>query len=87
MRNLPRSYQYLVDQLGATVFQGYNVVGDGTPQALLPILTGHSERELPESRRGFAGANRVDGHPWIWKELRDVGYVTQVHSYSVNYFN
>ena len=78
MRTLPRSYQYLVDQLGATVLRGYNVVGDGTTQAILPILTGKTEIELPESRRGFAGATRVDGHPWIWNELRRVGYVTQV---------
>ena len=78
MRNLPRSYEYLVDHLGATVLPGYSVVGDGTPQALLPILTGRTERELPEARRGFPGATTVDGHPWIWKELTRVGYVTQV---------
>jgi len=81
IRSLPRSYQYLVDQLGATVLRGYNVVGDGTPQALLPILTGLTEQELPEARRGFAGASSVDGHPWIWKELARLGYVTQVQRY------
>jgi len=78
IRNLPRSYRYVLDQLGATVFEGYNVVGDGTPQALLPILTGQTEEELPEARRGFAGARTVDGHPWIWKTLSSMGYVTQV---------
>jgi len=78
MRNLPRSYQYIVDELRATVLRGYNVVGDGTPQALLPILTGKSEQELPEARRGFTGATTVDEHPWIWNTLRRVGYVTQV---------
>jgi len=78
MRNLPRSYEYLVDQLGATVLRGYNVLGDGTPQALLPLLTGKKEQELPEARRGFPGATTVDRHPWIWNELRRVGYVTQV---------
>ena len=77
-RNLPLSYRYLVHQLQATVLQGYNIVGDGTPQALLPILTGKTEPELPEARRGFCGATTVDGHPWIWNKLRDVGYVTQV---------
>ena len=47
--------------------EGYNIVGDGTPQALLPMLTGHTEAELPEARRGQDYANHVDGHPWIWK--------------------
>jgi hypothetical protein len=77
MRSLPKSYEYLVNHLGAVVLTGYNVVGDGTPQALLPMLTGKTEPELPEARRGFQGAKSVDGHPWIWKKLRDVGYVTQ----------
>jgi len=65
--------------VGATVLRGYNVLGDGTPQALLPILTGRTEQELPEARRGFTAATTVDAHPWIWKQLRDVGYVTQVN--------
>jgi len=25
---------------------GYNIVGDGTPQAFIPILTGQTEEEL-----------------------------------------
>jgi len=85
MRNLPRSYEYIVGELQATVLRGYNVVGDGTPQALLPILTGKSEQELPEARRGFSGGTMVDGHPWIWNTLRRVGYVTQVEIYYVDY--
>lgn len=51
-------------------FAGYNIVGDGTPAALLPILTGKTEKELPEARRGYAGANVVDRFPWIWKKFR-----------------
>ena len=65
------------------MLRGYNVLGDGTPQALLPILTGKTEQELPEARRGFAGATTVDRHPWIWKRLRDIGYVTQVGHYTL----
>jgi len=67
----------VVDELGAAVFSGYNVLGDGTPQALLPLLTGHTETELPEARRGFDGAQPVDDHPWIWRQLEDAGYATQ----------
>ena len=77
MRSLPKTYDYLVTVLGAVVLEGYNIVGDGTPAALLPILTGKSEQELPEARRGHKGVNTVDGHPWIWKDLKRLGYVTQ----------
>lgn len=77
IRNLPRTHDYVTSQLGAEVMEGYNIVGDGTPQALLPILTGMNELELPEARKGFANASYVDGHPWIWKDLAQNGYVTQ----------
>jgi hypothetical protein len=52
------------------LFIGYNIVGDGTPAALFPILTGQTEKELPESRRGHPDAETVDGFPWIWKQFR-----------------
>ncbi|GAB1603566.1 uncharacterized protein LOC115216652 [Argonauta hians] len=76
LRQLPKSYEYFT-QLGGMVLDGYNIVGDGTPQALLPILTGKTEWELPEARRGKPNARTVDGHPWIWKHFKDAGYVTQ----------
>ncbi|CAH1780947.1 unnamed protein product [Owenia fusiformis] len=77
IRNLPKSYKYFTEVLNGVVLEGYNIVGDGTPQALLPILTGKTEPELPEARRGKPGAKTVDGHPWIWKQYREKGYVTQ----------
>ena len=77
MRSLPSTYDYLVKSLGAVVLEGYNIVGDGTPAALLPILTGKHEQELPEARRNHKGATTIDGHPWIWKDFKKLGYVTQ----------
>ena len=77
MRNLPKSHSYFTNELGGYVLNGYNIVGDGTPQALLPILTGKTEAELPEARRGKPGSATVDGHPWIWKDFKKAGYVTQ----------
>lgn len=39
MRKLPKSYKKL-KSLGSIVLQGYNILGDGTPQAIIPLLTG-----------------------------------------------
>lgn len=39
-RILPKVYAKL-KSMGARVLNGYNIVGDGTPQALIPILTGN----------------------------------------------
>lgn len=38
-RRLPKLYSKL-QSMGAHILEGYNIVGDGTPQALIPILTG-----------------------------------------------
>lgn len=40
IRKLPLTYKFLTEVLGSLVLEGYNIVGDGTPQALIPILTG-----------------------------------------------
>ena len=77
IHNLAKTHKYFVDVLGGSVMEGYNIVGDGTPQALLPILTGKNEEELPEARRGHEGAQPINGHPWIWKAFKARGYVTQ----------
>jgi hypothetical protein len=78
IRLLPKTYEYIVKELGIVILKGYNIVGDGTPQALLPILTGKAETELPEARRGFVNASYVDAFPWIWNDYKKNGYVTQV---------
>lgn len=40
IRSLPQTYQYMKEKLDVAALEGYNIVGDGTPQALIPILTG-----------------------------------------------
>lgn len=54
----------------------YNIVGDGTPQALIPILTGKTELELPDTRKRFSHTDFVNVYPFIWKDFKQVGYAT-----------
>lgn len=75
-RKLPKSYKFIVDDLKGDVLQGYNIVGDGTPQALIPILTGFTELELPETRKRFRNSDYVNVYPTIWKEYDKYGYYT-----------
>jgi len=77
MRNMPKTHEWFTNNMGGVVLEGYNIVGDGTPQALFPILVGKSELELPELRRGFTGAKPLDDLPWIWKQYQEAGYATQ----------
>ncbi|KAL1450068.1 hypothetical protein WDU94_002523, partial [Cyamophila willieti] len=76
MRQLPKSYTVL-KSLNAIVLEGYNIVGDGTPQALIPILSGYTELELPDTRRRMGSkAAFCDVYPLIWKDFEKAGYVT-----------
>ncbi|ESP05359.1 hypothetical protein LOTGIDRAFT_181204 [Lottia gigantea] len=76
IRKYVKTRDYILNKLNGIELEGYNIVGDGTPQALIPILTGTTEIELPESRRGFKNARHVDGHPFIWKDYKKDGYIT-----------
>ncbi|CAG9771746.1 unnamed protein product [Ceutorhynchus assimilis] len=76
IRKLPKTYEYLTKELGAIVLQGYNIIGDGTPQALIPILTGKTELELPDTRKRLRNTHFVNSYPFIWDDYKRAGYVT-----------
>ncbi|CAG5128739.1 unnamed protein product [Candidula unifasciata] len=76
LRRMPRTREFLVKELKAIELEGYNILGDGTPAALFPILTGKLEQELPEARRNVEGAKPVDDFPWLWRNFSKHGYVT-----------
>ncbi|PAV74960.1 hypothetical protein WR25_10174 [Diploscapter pachys] len=84
-RKLKKTVTVLEDIIGSVVLNGYNIVGDGTPQAFIPILTAQTEVELPLTRKRFKEANYVDDvYPFIWKNFSDAGYVT---AYGEDAFN
>lgn len=53
IRKLPKFYKLLTSQMNGIVMESSNIVGDGTPMALIPLTTGHYQRELPEARKRF----------------------------------
>ncbi|XP_078692551.1 uncharacterized protein LOC144922560 [Branchiostoma floridae x Branchiostoma belcheri] len=77
MRKLPKVYDYLTKEMGAVVLRGYNIVGDATAGAFIPILTGHTEAELPNVKRNTENSQFVDVYPLIWKQYKKKGYATQ----------
>ncbi|VVD00671.1 uncharacterized protein LOC126975740 isoform X2 [Leptidea sinapis] len=76
IRRMPKSYKVLMEELGATVLHGYNILGDGTPAALFPILTGKTELELPDVRKKAKGNETLDSMPFIFYKLAEDGYHT-----------
>ena len=52
-RKLGQVYEFLKNDLKSFIFNGYSIVGDGTTPALLALLTGRKEEELPEGRHRY----------------------------------
>lgn len=76
IRRMPKSYKYITEVMKFTVLNGYNIVGDGTPAALFPILTGKTELELPDVRKSMTNNGTMDMMPFIFYKLKDDGYRT-----------
>ena len=65
LRNLPNSYKYLTETLGAFDFKGYMRVGSNTFPNLIPLLTGKRHGTFPWVN------NRIsycDSMPLVWNE-------------------
>ena len=75
-RMLPMSHEYFTKTLGGILLEGYNIIGDGTAQAWIPILTGKTQFEQPDTQKGGAGSHFCDIYPLIWKEYERQGYIT-----------
>ena len=78
-RKLPKLYDYLEKELGAIMFNGHSIVGDGTTEQLTAILTGLGELEQYESRRHHRNPRPVDGWTWIFKELKGKKWIYGEH--------
>ena len=77
LRTLPKTVEYFTTHLNGVIFDGYNILGEGTPAALIPILTGKTETELPDVNRDSANASFVDDvYPFIWNKFKERGYIT-----------
>ncbi|XP_026744039.1 uncharacterized protein LOC113505498 [Trichoplusia ni] len=76
IRRMPKSYQYIMRHLEGTLLEGYNIVGDGTPAALFPILTGKTELELPDVRKATKSNETLDSMPFLFYKLKEIGYRT-----------
>lgn len=73
LREIPKSYKYLKDTLGAINFKGYMKVGSNTFPNLIPLLTGMSHGSFPlvNNRLSYC-----DSMPLLWNEKALKRYAT-----------
>jgi hypothetical protein len=77
LERLPKTNKLIFRKMKFELLKGYNIVGDGTPAALIPIYTGQTEEELPNVLKNNPNARYVDeAYPFIWKELHKKGYIS-----------
>jgi len=77
LQRLPKTNKFMFRKMKFELLKGYNIVGDGTPAALIPIYTGQTEEELPNVLKNNPDAQYVDqAYPFIWKDLHKLGYIS-----------
>ena len=77
LNRLNKTNKLIFEKMKFELLKGYNILGDGTPAALIPIYTGQTEEELPNVLKSNPNANYVDQeYPFIWKELHKNGYIS-----------
>lgn len=74
IRKLPKFYKFLTEDMNALDMQSFNIVGDGTPWAIVPLTTGRFEYELPEARKRFKNSSFLDNWPLIFRDFKKAGY-------------
>ncbi|XP_060555203.1 uncharacterized protein LOC132716067 [Ruditapes philippinarum] len=65
IRNLPKSYRFLLEEFHAYDFEGYSKVGENTGPNIFPLLTGQSNRNFPFV---LHLRKHADALPLLWNE-------------------
>ncbi|XP_026317967.1 uncharacterized protein LOC113228796, partial [Hyposmocoma kahamanoa] len=92
LRKAPKSYNYLTHDLNAVVMHGYNIVGDGTPEALFPFLSGKSMLAFSDSARSMLRSKQLRNENFIFHQAEEDGYRTlyfedspRMHTFQKNF--
>ncbi|RNA21849.1 DUF229 domain containing [Brachionus plicatilis] len=77
VKRLTKTFDFIKNTENFFILTGYNIVGDGTPQALIPLFTGYTEEELPSALKNDPNGKYVDeAYPFIWKELHQKNFTS-----------
>ncbi|GAB6030797.1 hypothetical protein CHUAL_007644 [Chamberlinius hualienensis] len=76
LRQMPDTFDYLVNNMMAIDMLGYNKVGLNTFPSLIPYLTGNSTDELAKACWGGGGTNTFDNCTFLWDIFASAGYRT-----------
>lgn len=76
-KRLPKTADYILNEMKFNLLYGQSILGDGTPACMIPLLTGKTEEELPSALKSDPNGKFVDQvYPFIWNELHPRGYMS-----------
>lgn len=77
LKRMQKTTDYMLNTMRFDILSGLNIIGDGTPAALIPILTGFTEEELPSALKNDPKGKYVDEvYPFIFADLHKLDYKT-----------
>lgn len=76
LRINPKTYKYLINELNAFEFKGFNRIGDNTYPNVMALLTGHFWDEDLNLNCSEELKAHFDNCPFIWKDFQRNGYIT-----------
>ena len=85
IRNLPKTYKYLKEELNAIEYLGYNKLHDNSFPNLCPILSGLTENEFFYHTCQPKMPSKVDDCPFLWNRFNKLGYATLYAEDSLEY--
>ncbi|XP_068217921.1 uncharacterized protein [Palaemon carinicauda] len=76
-RHMPKTFDYLKNELHAIDLQGFNKIGDNTNPNFVAMLVGLTHDDLNELNKPKRWSeDKFDDYPFIWKNFSENGYVT-----------
>ncbi|XP_067001262.2 uncharacterized protein [Anabrus simplex] len=80
IRQLPKTYKFLMSVLDSVVLSGLTKVGDNTYPNILTMLTGIAARKVDGVQAPYWGDEKANANfddlPVAWKEYSNEGYIT-----------
>lgn len=63
-------------EIGGIWFNQFNILGYGTTETFIPMLTGKVPSQLHQAVRGKKNARYINDYPWVWHDLKTENYST-----------
>ncbi|XP_071539090.1 uncharacterized protein [Panulirus ornatus] len=76
IRHMPKTYRYLMEEVEALDFRGYNKIAENTLPNTYALMTGYTLQDLDKLKCSDKKKYLLDDCPLIWKDFANEGFLT-----------